>query len=85
MYTLFSCMVRDMVKSLCAVEDKMGKEKLYANIMVSATTAHTAVLEQYIDVVMCLISRDFNHKQWPFRKTHLSTQELRCGVQNTTL
>ena len=46
--------------------------------MVNATTTHNAVLEQYIDVAMRLISRDYNHKQWNYSslfEKHISPQK----------
>ena len=45
-----------------AVESATGKDKLYAKIMVNATTTHDTVTEQFLDLVMRFISKDFDHK-----------------------
>ena len=55
-----------MVKTFVAVENQIGKEKLYSSLMVSATTSHDAILEQYLDVAMKLISKDYDHKPWNY-------------------
>ena len=59
-------MIRDVVKTYVSIETQIGREKRYSVLMVNATTSHDAILEQYLDVAMKLISRDYDHKPWNY-------------------
>jgi len=54
---------RSIIEVFKAVENAIGKEKLYARIMVNAaSTTHDTVTEQFLDIMMRFISKDFQHK-----------------------
>ena len=44
------------------IESAVGKDKLYAKVMVNAVTTHDIVTEPFLDIMMHFISEDFYHK-----------------------
>ena len=47
-------------------ESAVEKDKLYAKVMVNAITTHDTVTEQFLDIMMRFISKDFDHKPWNY-------------------
>ena len=46
--------------------------------MVNATTTHATVIEQFLDIMMYFISKDFDHKPWNYSKqfaTHIAPKK----------
>ena len=48
------------------IESAVGKDKLYAKVMVNAVTTYDTVTEQFLDIMMHFISEDFDHKPWNY-------------------
>ena len=55
-----------ITKGFAEIEKAIGKDKLYSSVLVNATTSHDTAYEQCLDVVMRLISRDFESKPWNY-------------------
>ena len=46
--------------------------------MVNATTTHDTVTKQFLDIMMCFISKDFDHKLWNYAEqfgTHIAPKK----------
>ena len=57
----------------------MGKDKLYAKVMVNATTTHDTVTDQFLDIMMHFNSKDFDHKPWNYAEqfgTHITPKKI---------
>ena len=57
------------------IESAVGKDKLYAKVMVNVTTTHDTVSEEFLDIIMRFISKDFDHKPWNYAEqfdTHIA-------------
>ena len=58
---------REIVRALSKIELTIGREKIYAAVLVNAkSSSHDTVLEQLIDVTMRLVSHDYDHKAWNY-------------------
>ena len=57
---------REIVKGCGELEAAIGKEKLYSSVLVNSTTTHDTAFEQFLDVIMRLVSHDFDHKSWNY-------------------
>ena len=57
---------RAIIDVFQTIECAVGKDKLYAKVMVNATTTHDTVTEQFLDIMMRFISKDFDHKPWNY-------------------
>ena len=55
---------REMIGVCSTVETTIGRGKIHSTLLVDATTTHDTVCEQLIDVMMRLVSHDFDSKQW---------------------
>jgi len=55
---------RIITKQWSEIENALGRDKIYSNFFVNATTATTSVTEQALDCMMRLINHDFDHKPW---------------------
>ena len=59
---------REIVNVFSQIEKQIGREKLYSSVLVECTTSHDTVLEQYIDVFVRFISKEFSQKPWNYYK-----------------
>ena len=69
---------RAIIDIFQTIESAVGKDKLYAKVMVNATTTHDTVTEQFLDVMMRFISKDFDHKPWNYAQqfgTHIAPKK----------
>ena len=60
------------------IESAVGKDKLYAKVMVNATTTHDTVTEQVLNIMKRFISKDFGHKPWDYAEqfgTHIAPKK----------
>ncbi|KAL5481469.1 hypothetical protein EMCRGX_G021634 [Ephydatia muelleri] len=55
---------RVIVKHWSQLEHAIGRDKIYANFLVNATTTASSVTEQALDCITRLINHDFDHKPW---------------------
>eukprot|EP00058_Branchiostoma_floridae_P002606 XP_002588094.1 hypothetical protein BRAFLDRAFT_87612 [Branchiostoma floridae] len=55
---------RVITKLWAEIENTMGRDKIYSNFLVNATTSATSVTEQAPDCMTRLINHDFDHKPW---------------------
>ena len=55
---------RVLTKHWAELENTIGRDKIYANFLVNATTNANSVTEQALDCITRLINHDFDHKQW---------------------
>ena len=55
---------RVIVKHWSQLEHAIGRDKIYANFLVNATTTASSVTEQALDCITRLINNDFDHKPW---------------------
>lgn len=55
---------RVLTKQWIAIETTIGRDKIYSNFLVNASTAASSVTEQALDCMTRLISHDFDHKPW---------------------
>ena len=55
---------RMIVKHWPQLEHAIGHDKIYANVLVNATTTASSVTEQALDCITRLIKHDFDHKPW---------------------
>ena len=55
---------RVIVKHWSQLEHAIGRDKIYANFLVNATTIASSVTEQALDCITRLINHDFDHKPW---------------------
>lgn len=55
---------RVITKQWAEVENTLGRDKIYSNFLVNATTTATSVTEQALDCMTRLINHDFDHKPW---------------------
>ena len=53
-----------IVKHWSQVEHAIGRDKIYANFLVNATTTVSSVTEQALDCITRLINHDLDHKPW---------------------
>ena len=53
---------RVIVKHWSQLEHAIGRDKIYANFLVNATTTASSVTEQALDCITRLINHDFDHK-----------------------
>ena len=53
-----------IIKHWSQLEHAIGREKIYANFLVNATTTASSVTEQALDCITRLINHDFDHKPW---------------------
>ena len=57
------------------IESAVGKAKLYAKATVNVTTTHDTVSQEFLDIIMRFISKDFDHKPWNYAElfaTHIA-------------
>ena len=69
---------RAIIDVFQTIESVAGKDKLYAKVMLNATTTHDTVTKQFLDIMMCFISKDFDHKPWNYAEqfgTHIAPKE----------
>ena len=60
------------------IESRVGKDKLYPKVMVNATITYDTVTEQFLDIMMHFISKDFDHKPWNYAEpfgTHIAPKK----------
>ena len=57
---------REIVNVFAQIEKEIGKDKLYSTVLVDCTTTHDTVLEQFVDVTIRLISKDYSQKSWNY-------------------
>ena len=57
---------RAIIDVFQTTESAVEKDKLYAEVMVNAITTHDTVTEQFLDIMMRFISKDFDHKPWNY-------------------
>jgi len=55
---------RVITKQWAEIENTIGRDKIYSNFLVNATTSATSVTEQALDCMTRLIDHDFDHKPW---------------------
>ncbi|KAI8514440.1 hypothetical protein Bbelb_070310 [Branchiostoma belcheri] len=55
---------RVITKLWAQIENTLGRDKIYSNFLVNATTSATSVTEQALDCMTRLINHDFDHKPW---------------------
>ena len=55
---------RVLVKHWARIENVIGRDKIYSNFLVNATTNASSVTEQALDCTTRLINHDFDHKPW---------------------
>ena len=53
-----------IVKLWSWLEHAIGRDKIYTNFLVNATTNASSVTEQALDCITQLINHDFDHKPW---------------------
>ena len=69
---------RAIIDVFQTIESVAGKDKLYAKVMLNATTTHDTVTKQFLDIMMCFISKGFDHKPWNYAEqfgTHIAPKE----------
>ena len=59
---------RIITKHWASLENAIGRDKIYSNFLVNATTNASSVTEQALDCMTRLINHDFDHKPW--NKSH---------------
>ena len=60
------------------IESAVRKDKLYAKVMLNASTTHDTVTEQFLDLMIRFISKDFDHKPWNYAEqfgTHIAPKD----------
>ncbi|CAH1261889.1 Hypp2477 [Branchiostoma lanceolatum] len=55
---------RVITKLWAEIENTLGRDKIYSNFLVNATTSASSVTEQALDCMTRLINHDFDHKPW---------------------
>lgn len=55
---------RVITKQWAEIENTVGRDKIYSNFLVNATTTATSVTEQALDCMTRLINHNFDHKPW---------------------
>lgn len=55
---------RELINLFAAIEQGIGSEKIFSKFLVTATTQHNSITEQFIHCITNLFSPDFNHKAW---------------------
>ena len=55
---------RVITKQWAAVENNIGRDKIFSSFLVNATTNASSVTEQALDCLTRLINHDFDHKPW---------------------
>ena len=69
---------RAIIDVFQTIESVAGKDKLYAKVMLNATTTHDTVTKQFLDIMMCFISKDFDHKPLNYTEqfgTHIAPKK----------
>jgi hypothetical protein len=59
---------RVITKQWAELENTLGRDKIYSNFLVNATTTATSDTEQALDCMTRLVNHDFDHKPW--NKSH---------------
>ena len=55
---------RVIIKQWLEIENMLGRDKIYSNLLCNATTSSTSITEQALDCLTRLITHDFDHKPW---------------------
>ena len=55
---------RVITKQWVEIENTLGRDKIYSNLLCNATTSSTSVTEQALDCLTRLITHDFDQKPW---------------------
>ena len=69
---------RAIIDVFQTIESAAGKYKLYTKVMVNATMTHDTVTEEFLDIMMHFISKDFDHKPWNYAEqfgTHIAPKK----------